>query len=502
MELAFEKNAVDHLQKLVCQVVSQEETAETVVPDSLPDVGRIVGCWGVPVVRSKEWRQNGMGVSGGVSAWVLYVPEEGGAPRQVAVYLPFTAKWEFPPTEQEGQMQVSCRIKSIDARMVNSRKILVRASLTCKGEAYGPGQAVFYTLPSPPKELEVLRQGLPLQLPTELTEKSFLLDEELELPGGAPAVSQLVSYQVRPMVTDAKVLGEKAVFKGSCSLHVLYMTPEDRLAVWDFDLPFSQYTELARVYDQEEELQIEPVLTGVEVSADEEGRRLRLKCSVAAQCLVLARQTVDLVQDLYSLRHTVTPQLQKLPMKSRLDRQQLREQAESSFPLEGGALIDSAVFPDLPKIRREGEEMEIESPVWCSVLYYDEAGELQGRSAHTSAVSRIRLAEGCTCEASSQISGPLQWSSGVGSATVRASLEVTVDSFGSGDLEVIAGAELSEQGKSDPNRPSLIIRAPLAGQSLWDLAKSCGSTVEAIRGANHLPQEGPAPESLLLIPVF
>ena len=307
---------------------------------------------------------------------------------------------------------------------------------------------------------------------------------------------------VLPTVTDAKVLGEKAVFKGSCSLHVLYMTPEDRLAVWDFDLPFSQYTELARVYDQEEELQIEPVLTGVEVSADEEGRRLRLKCSVAAQCLVLARQTVDLVQDLYSLRHTVTPQLQKLPMKSRLDRQQLREQAESSFPLEGGALIDSAVFPDLPKIRREGEEMEIESPVWCSVLYYDEAGELQGRSAHTSAVSRIRLAEGCTCEASSQISGPLQWSSGGGSATVRASLEVTVDSFGSGDLEVIAGAELSEQGKPDPNRPSLIIRAPLAGQSLWDLAKSCGSTVEAIRGANHLPQEGPAPESLLLIPVF
>jgi|GEM_PF-6604446 len=57
MELAFEKNAVDHLQKLVCQVASQEETAETVVPDSLPDVGRIVGCWGVPVIRSKEWRQ-------------------------------------------------------------------------------------------------------------------------------------------------------------------------------------------------------------------------------------------------------------------------------------------------------------------------------------------------------------------------------------------------------------------------------------------------------------
>ena len=63
-----------------------------------------------------------------------------------------------------------------------------------------------------------------------------------------------------------------------------------------------------------------------------------------------------------------------------------------------------------------------------------------------------------------------------------------MDSFGSGDLEVIAGAELSEQGKPDPNRPSLIIRAPLAGQSLWDLAKSCGSTV-----GSHPRRKPPTP---------
>lgn len=50
-------------------------------------------------------------------------------------------------------------------------------------------------------------------------------------------------------------MGEKAVFKGTCSLHLLYQTPEDRLAVWDFEVPYSQFTELGRTYDQEEELQ-------------------------------------------------------------------------------------------------------------------------------------------------------------------------------------------------------------------------------------------------------
>ncbi len=72
--------------------------------------------------------------------------------------------------------------------------------------------------------------------PTELTEKSFLLDEELELPGGAPAVREMVSYQVRPMVTDAKVLGRKQSSREPAACTFLYMTPEDRLAVWDFEL--------------------------------------------------------------------------------------------------------------------------------------------------------------------------------------------------------------------------------------------------------------------------
>lgn len=502
MELAFQKNAVDYLQKLVCQVVNQEETAETVVPDSLPDVGRIVGCWGMPVIRSKEWRQNGMSVSGGVSAWVLYVPEDGSAPRKVEIYLPFTMKWEFPPTEQEGRIQVACRLRSIDARMLNSRKILVRASLAGRGEAYLPSQACFYTLEDPPKDLEILRQRLPLLLPTELTEKSFLLDEDLELSGGAPAVAEVVSYQLQPDLTDAKVLGGKAVFKGSCILHLLYLTPEGRPAVWDFDIPFSQYTDLERNYDQEEELQAIIIPTGIEVSAEEDGHRLRLKCSLVAQCLVLARQTVDLLQDLYSLRQTVTPQVQAIPVRSRLDRQLLRQQVEGTFPIGGGTLIDGTLLPDYPRQSRQAEQLTLELPYWCSILYLDEEGALQGKSAHSTGTCQTSLAEGCQCEADLQPNGPVQWSMGGGTAAVRASLTLAADSFASSELTMITGAELGEPVKPDPNRPSVIIRASQGDGSLWEIAKACGSTVPAIQGANHITQDYADPEQLLLIPVL
>lgn len=502
MELAFQKCAIQHLQKLVSQTTSQEETAETVVPDSLPDVGRIVGCWGVPVIRSKELRERTMGVSGGVTAWALYVPEDGSTPRQVSAYLPFTMKWELPQSQENGVMQVTCRLRSMDARMLNSRKILLRANVACKAEAYAPAEAQFSTLTDPPRELEVLRSRLPLLLPSELAEKSFLVDEELELPGGVQAVEGIIAYQLSPVLTDSKVLGEKAVFKGSCGLHLVYMTPEERLAVWDFDLPFSQYTELSRTYDQEEELQTQLVMTGAELTADEEGRSLHLKCSLAAQCMVLEQQTVDLVQDLYSLTGSLVPQTQTVPIKSRLDRQSLRAQAEQSFPVGNGTLVDCTVLPDQPKSHREGEELVLETPVWCSVLYYDGDGALQGQSSHAAASCRFVLAPDCPWEAEARVSGPVQWSLGGGTASVRTNLDITADSFASRDLTFISGAEQTEAKKPDPNRPSLIIRCPGPEDTLWTLAKANGSTVAAICDANHLTQDTLEPEKLLLIPVL
>lgn len=502
MELTFQKSSVPHLQKLTSQVLSQEETLEVTIPESLPDIGRVVAAWGVPVIRGKELRQNGMGVSGGVTAWVLYVPEDGTGPRQISSYLPFSMKWDIPQGSPEGTMSVSCRLKSIDARMVSSRKLLVRANLSCKGEAYCPAEAQLATLAAPPKDLEVLRSRLLLQLPAEMTEKTFLVDEELELPTGTPAAAQIIAYQLSPRLTDSKVLGEKAVFKGSCGLHLVYMTPEDRLAVWDFDIPFSQYTELEKHYDQEEELQTELLLTGAEVTADEEGRRLNLKCSLAAQCLVLSRQTVDLVQDLYSLNRTVTPKAQTIPIKTRLDRQSLRAQAEETFPIGAGTLVDCTLLPGHPRNRREGENVTIETPLWCGILYYDGSGQLQGSTGSTSAAASIRLAEDCPVEASACLSGPVQWSLGGGTASVRGTVEIIADSFANRDLTAITGADLGEETPRDPERPSLILRAPGSDANLWILAKSCGSTVEAIRGANQLGEAHLDPDQLLLIPVL
>ena len=69
MELQFSKNTFPYLRRAVWEVKNEEQTQEVKLTDSLPDIGRILGAWGQPLIRSKEWRGNSMAASGGVMAW-------------------------------------------------------------------------------------------------------------------------------------------------------------------------------------------------------------------------------------------------------------------------------------------------------------------------------------------------------------------------------------------------------------------------------------------------
>ena len=64
---------------------------------------------------------------------------------------------------------------------------------------------------------------------------------------------------------------------------------------------------------------------------------------------------------------------------------------------------------------------------------------------------------------------------------------------------MVTALELGQPTPMDPNRPSLILRRAQS-DSLWELAKDCGSTVSAIREANGLDEEAVAGQ-MLLIPV-
>ena len=234
MEMQFDKTVCRCLKHAVRDVQNQEQTQEVKLPDSYPDIGSVISAWGQVILRGKEWRSDGMSASGGVMTWILYAPEDGTQPQCIETWLPFQMKWDFPETEREGSIILQPLLRSVDARTISARKMMVRANVAIMGEAMEPWEVTSYQPPQETDHVELLRQTYPVRLHIQSGEKAFLLDEELTLPASCPAMDKILRYDVMPVVQEQKVMAGRVVFRGLANVHVLYQCESGDMESWDF----------------------------------------------------------------------------------------------------------------------------------------------------------------------------------------------------------------------------------------------------------------------------
>jgi len=497
LELQFTIRPCTFLELAVQEVQTGEQTQELRLSDGMPDVGRIVGAWGQPIFRGKEWNSDSIGFSAGMMVWVLYAPEDGSEERVISSWLPLHLRWDLPDNTAEGKIRVMCLPRLVDARSVSPRKILVRAGMSALAEAYVPKTMSLCQPPEEEGEVELLRNRYPLRLRKEAGEKAFLLDEALSLPDSAPKAEKIVYCTLEPRLQDCRVLGDKLVFRGSGKLHMLYRSDAGQLHGWDFDIPFSQMAELEMAHSADAQGDIRFGVTSLEPELEENGR-LRLKSGVLGQYAVSDREMVEVAEDAYRPGSQLELQREMLQLPALLENRRENIYAEQTIQADANVVADAQFLPDFPRQRRTDGGMEMTYPGTFQVLYYGEDGILRSGTARWEGQQQLPADEEADITAMPRYAEPSA-AAGSGQITARAEMPMDVGTTGRQQIPMVTGLRETGRIAPDPQRPSLILQRS-GGESLWDLAKQNGSTMAAIRSANAL-QEEPEEDRMLLIPV-
>ena len=497
MELQFKKSGCQCLDAGVRESRNLEQTQEIKLPDSMPDIGRVLAAWGQCVMRSKEWNTDSIGLIGGMQIWVLYQPEDGSGPRCIDSWIPFQMRWELPEGTPEGKIRIGCMTRFVDARSVAPRKIIVRAGVSSMAEGWVEKEAPVYIPEKMPDGVELLRSIYPVRLPREVGEKAFVMDEDLALPPSAPIPEKILYYTVSPQCTDQKVVGNKVVFRGNGNLHVLFSSEDGQLYSWDFELPFSQFAELDGSYSTDAQADLMVCPNNVELELDDEGH-FRLKCALVGQYLVDDLQMLEVVEDAYSTQRDLELHRETLELPVILESRKENLYGEQNVSGDANIAADVRMLTEYPRQRRMGDKVELEIPGSFQVLYYGADGSLQSSTGRWNGSLTLNADENCRIAA---MPAPGVPRAVPGNGNIGVSNEIPLQLFTTTrqGIPVVTGLNVGEVKKPDSGRPSLILRR--AGTDrLWDIAKKTGSTVEDICRANGLEAE-PAPDRMLLIPV-
>jgi hypothetical protein len=98
-----------------------------------------------------------------------------------------------------------------------------------------------------------------------------------------------------------------------------------------------------------------------------------------------------------------------------------------------------------------------------------------------------------------QPQGKARAAAGAADTELSAQYKLQLNTSSGWGMDMVTELEIGPLQEPDPSRPSLILCRP-EGESLWQMAKRCGSTVGDIRRANGFSGE-PEEDRLLLIPV-
>ena len=449
-------------------------------------------------MRSKQWRSNELEVSGGATVWVLYLPEDENIPQCIETWIPFQMRWDVPAIDRDGVMNVECYLRFADARIASSRRMIVRAGFGVSLDAFIPREAVVYVPDYDGGDLQMLKNRYAVCVPKESGEKTFALDEELNLPASCPEISKILRYDMQLEITDKKVLSQRVVFRGTAILKILYCADDRNVHQWNFEFPFSQYADLENDHEADAVVQLIPAITGLELVHNGEGNLL-FKAGVVGQYTVFGREFIEAVQDAYSIDKETSLQRADLVIPSLLHTVEETLHLERQLQLPVSRVVDSALYLEPSKSSSDSDKITTEICGILQVLYYNNDEKLQNEY--------VSISEKWETKASDAAQGKIQiCASGmplfnISASGIVAKFDVLLNCLVTVEdkIDMIASVELGDVSKKSTDRPSLIL-CRVGDSELWGVAKKYGSTVQAIIETNDLQGETFS-DRMLIIPM-
>lgn len=508
MELELKQACLDAYETGGELTLTQEVTAETIVPDYCPDIARIIHTEGSVYIHGREARDGRAEVSGTVRVSVLYTPEAEGGIRTLEFSMPFTVESDHQSLAGCACLMAEVEQEGLESRMLNPRKIFTHCKLAVRMTGYRKAPLCFAADVEAGEGLcvEKRQERQRTILLTHILENDISFTEELELSPGRPGAAELLSRRVRAAVTETKLVGNKLILKGVFTVSVLYRTMEGGCGSVTEELPFSQIME-AEGAAENAGVSLRLQMTGADLQLDTddpEGRRISAALYLHVTALLRQEQEITLLSDLYSTACDMTYEAAPLELTGLYEtmtrRQTVREVLETGVAAE--SLLSVSVSCGGTAVSREGSGVRLRTGATVRVLYLDEGGAVLMAERCIDVNCPVELPEECRVTARAECPEEAQGSLGDRGIEVRFPVDFRVKAVTRTKRSCVSSAKLDPAAPKDlSGAPSLVLRRLGRQESAWDLAKSCHTTIRAILAANQLEQEEDLPrEALLLIP--
>lgn len=504
-----------------------------IVPDAMDDMAQVLLDTGEIVIESSKNQGEKVAIKGRLDFHVLYRKAEGGL-QTLGGTIPFEENVNVPGLEERDYIQLGWDLEDLNAGMINSRKLSIKAIVTLKvrmetlydveaavevdtgavRESGGtPGSMGLGGSPDH-VDVEVLKRDLDVAMIAVRKKDTYRIKENIQLSGNKPNIDQILWSEMRLRGVNTKPMDGKVTVDGELMVFVIYSGEGENTPIqWlEESLPFAGELELS-----EAEAEMVPSITvrlihkDIEIKPDYDGelRELDLDAVLDLDMKLYKEEKVELLSDLYSTNRELTLQtgdacfdqiLAKNICKCKLAEKLKLDHAERILQIchsEGAVKIDeTAVMED---------GLAVDGVLEVSLLYLtsDDSEPIRS-SVEVVPFHHVIEAKGMREDSNFQLTSGLDQMTAVmmGGDTVEVKAVLALDLLALQPVceQVILSALTAPLDVQKLQKlPGIVGYIVQPGDSLWKIAKKFHTTVDTIMITNTLTDSSVKPGDRLIL---
>ena len=488
---------------------------DVIVPDIKPDILKILQVDANAVITNKDVSDGKVTLNGKADFKILYIPDDKEqSVKSIQSSFDFVHLINDAKAKPGMSLTVECDVSQIDANMINSRKINIKAIVSVDTRVYSDAEIPVVTGIESDKNIQIKTSKLNVYNIKADTEADFVLRDSLEVPSGKSGVSEILKNDIKICDTEYKAVTGKVVAQGTVSICTLYISDDLNRAIdfMEHEIPF---TEIFDVDDMTEamdcDIDFEVTDFKCETLADSDGDMRVLETEVCVKAHIKSSENteLDMVDDCYCTEGEIILKRQKYSMdkfvcESR-SRQTLKEiiSVDSDMPPIMG-VYNVITKPYITSATTDTDRVMIEGVVDVYILYLSDSDNSPVFSCKKEIPFNYMLdaqgaMPGMRCEIKAEMEHSSYSISVANEIELRCIIALPVKVFDKCETELITDAQL-ETGNNTGVDASMVVYFAQNGDELWDIAKHYRVAAGDITAFNNMEDGSVKQGQKIIIP--
>lgn len=468
-----------------------EVEGDVIVNDIKPDILSTISVNGNVCIYKKEVLDGRIRLDGAVNVYIMYLSDdENGGVRSLSTSVDFTKTLEFDGCSNGMDIDEMLNIKNIECKVINSRKVNVRAFLDLSVKVYSNDNVEIINDVNSIDGIQVLNNSLEINSLIGRGSTRAFAKDTITIDN-VDNLAEILNSDINIINKDVKMSYNKILAKADLQVKIMYLTEDNRIRTVTNDIPVMGFVDMPNVSDTNicnTKCKLKNVI--LKPNSVEE-HSISAEIEVEINCYVYEPKRINVIQDLYSPTSNV--QFSKRNITALVNTGNMNEvcniQEQLSVPEIGSNKIyDVQVRANLQKEDITNGRVTLEGEVELEFLYESNASSrLESKimkMPFNHSINNDNINEFTTLDTSIEIRTQNFVVLNDGNIDAKVELQFELMISKNEKINVIDNIEVDD--KKECNQYSMVIYFVKPKDTLWEIAKKFDSTIEEIVRVNDI----------------